>query len=108
MSKMKLETQEQLLQALQENQNLLLFKHSLTCPISQGAWEEFNDYVDNGCTVPVLYVYVQEGRAVSNFVAEHFGIKHESPQVLYIQNGEVAWHTSHWNIKKQVLQEHVG
>ena len=34
-------------------------------------------------------------------------MKHESPQVLYIKDGMVVWNTSHWNIKKDVLEENI-
>lgn len=107
MNKTKLDTQTQLEDVLKKHPTFILFKHSLTCPISRGAWEEFNDYIDSGATVPIFYLYVQEARPVSNYIAEHFGVKHESPQVLYIKDGKVAWHASHWHIKKQALQEHI-
>ncbi|MRS10441.1 monothiol bacilliredoxin BrxC family protein, partial [Bacillus anthracis] len=39
--------------------------------------------------------------------AEQYSIKHESPQVLYIKDGMVVWNTSHWNIKKDALEENI-
>ena len=57
--------------------------------------------------VPAYYLYVQDARDVSNRVAEQYSIRHESPQVLYIKDGMVVWNTSHWNIKKDALEENI-
>ena len=51
--------------------------------------------------------YTYKMRDVSNRVAEQYSIKHESPQVLYIKDGMVVWNTSHWNIKKDALEENI-
>lgn len=92
---------------LEKTEPYILFKHSTTCPISQGAYAEFEAYCREEKGTPAYYLYVQEARDVSNRIAEHFSIKHESPQVLYIKDGIVVWHTSHWNIKKAVLEENI-
>ncbi|MDM5190351.1 bacillithiol system redox-active protein YtxJ [Bacillus sp. DX4.1] len=107
MSMTKVETIEQFEALLETKEPYILFKHSTTCPISQGAFTEFQAYCQDGQITPAYYLYVQDARAISNRIAEHFGIKHESPQVLYIKDGTVAWHTSHWKIKKQSLEENV-
>ncbi|WP_034670409.1 bacillithiol system redox-active protein YtxJ [Ectobacillus panaciterrae] len=104
----KLETAEQLEKALSENPVCILFKHSLTCPISQGAFQEFQAYMAEQKEVPAFYLYVQDARPLSNEIAERFGIRHESPQVLYVKNGSVIWNESHWNITQKSLQEHIN
>ncbi len=104
----KLGTNEQLEQAIEANPTCILFKHSLTCPISQSAFEEFQAYREEHAEVPAFYLYVQDARDVSNRIAERFGVRHESPQVLYIQDGKAVWHDSHWKITQQSLQEHIS
>ncbi len=86
----------------------IVFKHSLTCPISKGAFEQFQAYMEEQQTIPAYYLYIQEVRPLSNQIAEQFGIRHESPQVLYLKDGKVVWSESHWNITKKSLQEHIG
>lgn len=78
------------------NQTLLIFKRSATCPISMGAEAEYYKYLQgkrDGFIAAV--VTVQEARPVSNEIAQRFGIKHESPQLLAVKEGEVIWHLSH-------------
>ncbi|WP_035101451.1 bacillithiol system redox-active protein YtxJ [Aneurinibacillus terranovensis] len=96
---------EELEQFLQENPEGILFKHSTTCPISREAHDEFMRYTEEGDTKPWAMIIVQNARPVSNEVAERFGVKHESPQVLYVKNGTVAWHASHWNITEKNLKQ---
>ncbi|MFD3445281.1 bacillithiol system redox-active protein YtxJ [Microbacteriaceae bacterium 4G12] len=104
MSKVKIETVEQLEKMLAEHPTFLLFKHSLTCPISQRAYNEFQAYEE---TVPTFYLYVQEARPLSTAIAERLAIRHESPQALYVKNGAVVWHASHSNITKQSLESNI-
>lgn len=90
--------------AIEQHDELVLLKHSLTCPISReakGQIEEFQSFHD----VPTYIIHIQDHRDVSNFVEEHFGIKHESPQVFYIKNGEVDYHASHWEITSKKVEK---
>jgi bacillithiol system protein YtxJ len=46
----------------------------------------------------VALVEVQRARALSGEIESRLGVAHESPQVLVLRNGEVAWNASHFNI----------
>lgn len=107
MSMTKIETMEQFEEIIANKEPYILFKHSTTCPISHGGFTAFQEYLGEEQAVPAYYLYVQEARPVSNKIAEHFGIQHESPQVLYIKDGKVLWHASHWNITKQSLKDNI-
>jgi bacillithiol system protein YtxJ len=92
---------------------LLLLKHSLTCGTSAYAHEEVEDFLSEpGLPVDACVVHVQTGRAVSNAIAERFGIRHESPQLLLIANGQVVWQASHHRITRReiaaALKRHVA
>lgn len=76
---------------------VVLFKHSPTCGTSAMANEELLAFVD-GCPVPVYRLDVWTARSVSNAIAERFGIRHASPQVLIVDHGDVAWHATHYRI----------
>jgi bacillithiol system protein YtxJ len=77
-------------------------KHSLTCPISQAAFEEYEKYSSNS-KIPCYFLAVQEARPLSNHIAEKFHVKHESPQAILFTNSDVAWHASHWKITEKTL-----
>jgi bacillithiol system protein YtxJ len=47
-------------------------------------------------------------RPLSNAIAEIFGVHHESPQVLLIQDGECVYDASHYDISFDDLVEQVS
>ena len=75
---------------------VLLFKHSLTCPISHAAYEEMSLMKNE----PIALVIIQDARAVSTEIAQRTGIRHESPQAIILQSGKPVWHASHYDITK--------
>jgi bacillithiol system protein YtxJ len=100
-----IESWEQMEEFLAGNDKLLLFKHSTRCPVSAQAFDEFQRFLntDAGRRVPAAVVHVIEQRDVSNTVSERFGIRHESPQVMWIKEGKVVWYTSHSNITAEKI-----
>lgn len=84
-----------------------VFKHSLTCPTSAAAWSQYQSFVaarpEDGTTYALIEV--QRARPASAAVAEKTGVRHESPQALLFRDGQVAWHASHWKIRKDTLEE---
>lgn len=78
---------------------IILFKHSLTCPISHAAYEEMSLLKNE----PVSLVVVQDARVLSNEIAKRTGVRHESPQAMIVRDGEVAWHASHYDITKTAI-----
>ncbi|MDO0824109.1 bacillithiol system redox-active protein YtxJ [Desulfosporosinus nitroreducens] len=90
---------------------IIIFKHSTTCPISARAWREVQDFIqESSDEVLVVMIKVIESRPVSNLATENLGIKHQSPQALLINKGQVLWHASHQavtqtNIKKALEGE---
>ncbi|MFJ7683699.1 bacillithiol system redox-active protein YtxJ [Peribacillus butanolivorans] len=93
----KIDSEEQFNELLNE-ETFLLFKHSLTCPVSAEAYEQYEKYVAANEELKTAYLAVQEARPLSNYVAETFDIKHQSPQVILFKNGKSAWNESHWRI----------
>lgn len=109
MSELKeLLTLEDLETALEQSTEdpIFLFKQSTTCPISTEAFSEFNKFVEtHGDDVNTYFVKVRETREVSNQIADETGVQHESPQVLFIQDREALWNTSHNEITIDSLEE---
>lgn len=81
---------------------IVIFKHSTTCPVSANALQEFNSYLDGAPREDVEYALVKviESRPVSNQIAEDTAVKHESPQIIYIDKKAKVWTASHWSVTK--------
>jgi len=77
----------------------VIFKHSATCGTSAYAHEEILDLLAEGpLEADVYLINVHSHRATSNAVASRFALRHESPQVLVIRDGVLAWHASHHRV----------
>ncbi|MCA1626452.1 MAG: bacillithiol system redox-active protein YtxJ [Acidobacteria bacterium] len=74
---------------------VVLFKHSLTCPISAFAYGEMSRLALDVAEATVLVV-IQRARAVSNEIAARTGVRHESPQAIILRNGTAVWTASHY------------
>ncbi|MBT2691176.1 bacillithiol system redox-active protein YtxJ [Bacillus sp. ISL-47] len=101
----KFDSNEAFDQAVKSGEQLLLLKHSSTCPVSGAAYEEYESFANEHKDLNIYYLVVQEDRPLSNHIAETFHIKHESPQAILFNNGDVAWHASHWKITYDSLQK---
>ena len=85
---------------------LLLFKHSVSCGTSAEAFDELLFHVndrdgaqpDDVDGVRYAMVTVQTHRDVSNAVSTRLGVRHETPQVLLILDGQVVWSASHFRV----------
>jgi bacillithiol system protein YtxJ len=98
----KLTSEEQIDQVILESaaKPVLLFKHSTSCSISSMSLDRLlrNWKAEDSDKITPYYLDLLAYRNLSNLVAERFGIPHESPQVLLIQNGKVTYHESHYGI----------
>ena len=81
---------------------VVIFKHSLTCAISSGAYEQMAEFEGE-----VALVEVQRSRDLSREIAQRLGVAHESPQVIVLRNGQVVWKASHFNITADAVAEAV-
>ena len=72
---------------------VVIFKHSLTCPISASAYDQMSE-----CEGDIALVEVQRARELSNEIEDRLNVPHESPQVIVLRNGQVAWNASHFKI----------
>jgi bacillithiol system protein YtxJ len=78
---------------------VVVFKHSATCGTSAMAHEEIEDLVAaQAVGTPIFIVPVHARRGVSNAITTRFGIRHESPQVLILDRGQVVWSASHFRV----------
>ena len=83
---------------LAEQELIVVFKHSPTCPVSLYAHHEVSRFCAERPEVPVYLVSVRRRRDVSRHIADRTGVTHESPQVLVFRRGEVIGSASHEDI----------
>ncbi|WP_205685234.1 bacillithiol system redox-active protein YtxJ [Peribacillus acanthi] len=102
MTLIKIETEQQF-EDLLSGDSFFMLKHSLTCPVSHAAYEEYVKVANEDNSIKMAYLAVQDARPLSNHIAETYNIKHESPQAFLFKNGEPVWNASHWKITKKSL-----
>jgi bacillithiol system protein YtxJ len=104
----ELRTVQDLEEALNQSHQrpVLLFKHSLTCSISDRALSEFKAHLKNpDPRISYKLITVQTARAVSDEAAARLKIEHESPQAILVRNGRELWNASHNQITAAALQD---
>ena len=88
--------------ARSEEETVVLYKHSATCPVSARAQEQV---VPLKHEMPVYSVVVQYARDVSEAAAEALDVTHHTPQVIVIRNREAQKHLSHEGISTDKVRE---
>ncbi|MDX5421457.1 MAG: bacillithiol system redox-active protein YtxJ [Hymenobacteraceae bacterium] len=103
---------EQLDEVLQESKStpIVIFKHSTACSISSTAKSRLErQWAGAGLDhVKPYYLDLIAYRPVSNEVAELLHVKHESPQLLLVQDGTCTYDASHLGISVDALKKHIA
>ena len=86
---------------------VLIFKHSTQCSISDQVYEEFHRFQEAAGEITCGLVLVIEDLEVSNAIASHLGVQHESPQAIVLKDGKAKWNASHWSITADALSRAV-
>ncbi|WDF69225.1 bacillithiol system redox-active protein YtxJ [Sphingobacterium oryzagri] len=88
------------LQALTaENRPFIVFKHSTRCSVSSMAKRNLEfDFNTLPADFPIYYLDLISLREISNFIADQWNIRHESPQLLVLQGDSCLYHASHQDI----------
>jgi bacillithiol system protein YtxJ len=79
---------------------VLVFKHDPWCIVSAMAHRQLKQL---GGDIPTINVAGSE--ALSLGLADRTGIRHESPQVMVLSGGEVAWTASHGAITREAVED---
>ncbi len=89
-----LQDYSQINKSLSQGDNFIVFKHSTRCSISSLVMHRFEQkFFLEG--LKTFYLDLISYRSISNQLAIDFKVEHQSPQVLFIQNGICAYHASH-------------
>ena len=97
----KIESEEDLARAIEDSfqKKIAIFKHSTSCFISRTVLKNFEKEIENSDQpVNVYYLDLLAHRPVSNKIAADFEIRHESPQLIVIENGKSVNSASHQDI----------
>lgn len=107
-----LQSDDQLTQIVDESHSeklagIAIFKHSTRCGVSMRvksglvrSWDIDPDIL------PIHNLDLLKHRSISNNIAEKFQVRHESPQLLIIKNGECVYNASHHNIDADEVKTH--
>lgn len=84
---------------LSKDKLVVIFKHSTRCGISTGVLSKFEKLTDSTVeTVAFYYLDLLKYRAISNEIAQKFNVYHQSPQAIFLKDGVVVNHASHYDI----------
>jgi monothiol bacilliredoxin len=86
---------------------VLLLKHSTTCPCSAKAWAVFLEFQKEHTDLSCNRVLVRENSEVALKIAEMIDLEHESPQLILLYKGVLAWSNSHFGITLGSITEAV-
>lgn len=84
----------------------VIFKHNTTCPISKGV---HSNLAAEGAVLPgvegIYYLDLLAHRDLSNEIARHYGVPHQSPQLLLIRDGRCIHHQFGYDISAGAAAE---
>ncbi len=87
-----------------QKEPVCVFKHSNTCPISMYAKQQVDSFLQMDGQTKIYLVVVQDQRPLSNEIASKMNVKHESPQLLVLKDGEVKSILNHQDITISNIQ----
>jgi len=88
---------------------VFFLKHSTRCPISKWAFDELVEAEKKMARhASFAFLDLIAFREVSNFIAHQTGIKHESPQLFYFNDGEVKEVLTHQDVKATAIADLMG
>ena len=82
------------------HETVVLFLDAPSCPIGRFAYGEMERL-----GAPADVINVERQRDLTAAVEDRTGVRHESPQVLLLRNGEAVWHGSHWDITQSSVTQ---
>jgi len=82
---------------LSHSKQVVIFKHSTSCGISKMVLKGFQRDIDSMDVDATNFYFLDliAFRSVSNYIADKLEVRHESPQMIIIQNGKAVHDASH-------------
>ncbi|MCB5982289.1 bacillithiol system redox-active protein YtxJ, partial [Flavobacterium psychrophilum] len=79
---------------LSHEKTVVIFKHSTRCSVSRMVLKQFENEYKLENKLALYFLDLLEHRDISNEIANSFGIVHQSPQLIVIQNGVAVYNAS--------------
>jgi bacillithiol system protein YtxJ len=94
---------------MSKSKPIMIFKHSTRCSISAASLNRLERKwnTDKAQNLEAYFLDLIANRDISNAVAEKYGVEHQSPQILLIQNGECVYDNSHFGISFDEVIENI-
>lgn len=80
----------------------LIFKHSTRCMISKSVLRKFKIKMTDVDKYDIYYLDILAHGNLSDAISQRYGIAHESPQLIQIENGKATKYASHYKISDLV------
>ena len=85
---------------------VVIFKHSIRCGISSMVKNQLeSDWDFSEKDLEFYYLDLINKRAISNAVADEFGVIHQSPQIIVLKNGKAVYDTSHHMVSVRAIRQ---
>ncbi|WP_292009217.1 bacillithiol system redox-active protein YtxJ [Chryseobacterium sp.] len=98
----EIQSEEDLEKAIESSyiKRVALFKHSTSCFISKTVLRNFEREVEEYTDLDTDFYYLDllAHRNISSKISDLFQIRHESPQLIVIENGKAVNNASHQHI----------
>jgi len=86
----------------------VLYKHSERCFMCRRSLRQMEQFAEGRPDVPVYIIDVVGQRDLSSSIADRFGVRHESPQVILVRDGSPVWDGSHFAVTAASIEVEVG
>jgi len=91
------------------NAGVLILKHSTRCSVSFFAKKNLeSSWNISADKLSTYYLDLIKHRDVSNQLAEIFEVRHESPQLLLINNGDCSYSAAHSEISAEAVESQIA
>lgn len=83
---------------------IIIFKHSNSCPVSMESYNEVINF-EKKVEVPIYFITVQDSPKESELVEQILEVKHESPQIILINESHSKLTLNHEDVTEDNLFE---
>lgn len=86
---------------------VLIYKHSTQCSLSAMAQDRLESswQKEDINKLTPYYLDLLQYRNISDEIEKRYGIRHQSPQILIIKDGQCIYHNSHMGINYEAVLE---
>jgi bacillithiol system protein YtxJ len=83
----------------------IIFKHSTRCGLSEKADSQVKEYKALPKALPIIVIPVLKEEKLKMQIAKNYKVKHESPQILLIDDQKCTENFSHQEVTLQNLKK---